>query len=485
MTRRVWPFRASALVDLIHLGAMAAAVVLALVTYVAVVHAGSRLISTWRTFPAQLGWHWITIDVVLLAALVLGLAIILRLRRHRLLFALAIAATLRLGAVVLIESPVIADWERYHRIAIRIAEGGAPFDIVPTGWPLALSIPYAVFGPQPWLGGLLNAAFGVATVWLVFRLAAPRFGEVAAGVGAYLLAVSPDQVFMTPILGSETLYAMLVTGAAAVLFVPGVTAVVASGIALGASQYVRATTIYVIVAFLAVMPMLPQWRRKVLAILVAVAIVLVPVLVHNRVTHEEWSIATSRFGGWTLLIGTNQTHNGTYNVDDLRFVGVPPETDEGNRIAREEAIRRITSDPVGFGGLVVRKFNVLWGPGYWGIRAAGADWPADQQRGLSMAAQLVYAAMMVLAAAVGWRLRRDPLVILVLALVAVTSAVHSFIEVSDRYHAFVVPLVCLLAGVQIARLWTRSGRGDTTEPPNAPSSVGPMAPEPTVRAPSH
>ena len=176
-------------------------------------------------------------------------------------------------------------------------------------------------------------------------------------------------MFATPILGSDTLYALLVTAAAAAIFVPRVRSALLGGALLGASQYVRATTIRVLPAFLAVLRLLPAWRARVLAVLLAAGIVLLPVFVHNRIAHDEWSIATSRFGGWSLLVGSNQSHDGMYNTDDLALIGGPSAfgSDAADRLAQTLAIQRITRDPGGFAGLVVRKFNVLWGSGYWGI----------------------------------------------------------------------------------------------------------------------
>jgi hypothetical protein len=405
----------------------------------------------WRSFPSYTGARGFLLDAVGLAGILLGLVLVIRINRFKLPILLALAAGLRLLAVILVESPVIADWERYHRIAARISEGGAVFDIVPPGWPLALSVPYALFGPHPVLGGLLNAGLGVAAVWLVYRLATLHLGTASASAGAYLLAVSPDQVLMTPILGSEALYAFLVTAAASAAFLPGLLPAAMTGAALGASQYVRATSVYVLPAFLALLATQPQWRTRVPALTLAALVMLLPVIAHNRMAHDEWSVSTSRFGNWTLLVGTNQHHNGIYNVDDLRLIGGQPTTPEGSRLAQRIALQRITSDPAGFAALTVRKFNVLWASGFWAVRATGTDRPAAAQHALNLFAQVIYAAILVLAASGAWRLRREPVVILLLALVGLMTAAHAVIEVSDRYHAFVMPLMCMVAGFEVAR----------------------------------
>jgi 4-amino-4-deoxy-L-arabinose transferase-like glycosyltransferase len=314
-------------------------------------------------------------------------------------------------------------------------------------------VPYALFGPHPWLGELLNAALGVATAWLVHRLALMSFGSVAAAVALYLFAISPDQIFMTPILGSETLYALLITAAALALVIPGLRSAIAVGVALGASMYVRATTAFVAVAILVAAPLVLAWPRRLIVIALTAVVIMVPVVIRNQIDYGEWSLSTSRFGAWSLLIGTNQEHNGVYNTDDLRFVGGRPETIEGNRLAQDEAIRRITSDPVAFAGLVVRKFEILWGSGDYGIRAAGSAGARDPRNAFADLSQLIYVAIVLLATATAWRLRKNAVVLLTLAIVVVISVVHSFIEVTPRYHAYVIPLLCILAAPEAIRRW--------------------------------
>jgi len=73
----------------------------------------------------------------------------------------------------------------------------------------------------------------------------------------------------------------------------------------------------------------------------------------------------------------------------------------------------------------------------------------------------IWAAILVLATATAWRVRRHPVVVLTLAVVTILVLVHTFVEVSPRYHASIVPLLCVLAGVTAARWWSR---GDAVEP---------------------
>jgi 4-amino-4-deoxy-L-arabinose transferase-like glycosyltransferase len=437
----------------------AAILVLASASAVAVL--GGKLSDDWRTFPLILDGAWLAIVAVALMAAAGGLLAMMRLPSHRLLVGLLLAGGLRVAAVWLIETPLFGDYQSYHNLAVRISQGGDHWSNVPTGYSIVLAIPYALFGPQPVLGELLNVGFGVATAWLVYRLAHQMFGEPAGAAALFLFAIAPDQVLMTSVLATEPLYTFLVTVAAAMLFMPRLAAAAVAGLALGASQYVRTTTMLIAPAFFAVIPLLTRWRPRLLVVVVFFAIAVVPIIRHNVLAYDEWSISTSRRGAWSLLVGTNQQYSGAYNQKDVGDPSIHQWSAEAARIAQAKAIQRITSDPVGFGGLAVRKFYSLWAGGDYAVWIAVPGGSQATRSGLSLISQAIWAAILVLATATAWRVRRHPVVVLTLAVVTILVLVHTFVEVSPRYHASVVPLLCVLAGVTAAR-WR--SRGDAVEP---------------------
>lgn len=416
---------------------------------------GAKLSDDWRSFPLFLDWTWLLIDAVVLMAAAAGLFAMLRLPRHRLAVGLALAAGLRLAAVALIASPMTGDWRSYHQLAERIAQGGGLWSNIPTGYSVVLAIPYAFFGPQPWLGEVLNVGFGVATAWLVYRLAHQLFGEPAAAVALYLFAIAPDQVLMTPVLATEPLYTLLLTLAASMLFMPRLAAAALAGLALGASQYVRTTTMLIAPAFFAVVPLLARWRPRLLVLVAVFAIALVPIVRHNLIQYGDWSISTSRRGAWALLVGTNQKYSGGFNMEDAGDPNIHQWSAEAARIAQAEAVRRITSDPVAFGGLVVRKFYSFSASGDYAVWIAIPEAPQAVRSGLALISQAIYAAILVLAMVTAWRARSNPVVVLSLAVLTILALVHAFLEVAPRYHASLVPLLCVLAGVQAARWWLK------------------------------
>jgi hypothetical protein len=224
-------------------------------------------------------------------------------------------------------------------------------------------------------------------------------------------------------------------------------------------------TMLIAPSLFAIIPLLDRWRVRVLLVLVAFAIALVPIVRHNLIQYGELSVATSRHGAWSLLLGTNQKYSGRFNLEDLALVGGQPWTAEAARIAQDEALRRISADPIAFGSLVVRKFEGLWASGEYGIWTALPDAPQATRSGLVLLSQAIYASIVVLAALAAWRIRRQALVILTLGFLSTMTLAHAFLEIMPRYHAPVVPLICILAGVQAAR-WLA---GDETEQGSAAS----------------
>lgn len=418
---------------------------------------GGKLRDDWRAFPQFLDWTWLLVDAAVLAAAAAGLLIMLRLPRHNLLVGLLLATGLRAAAVLLVDAPLDRDWQQYHQIAVRISQGGDIWSNIPTGYSLALAILYRLFGPEPAVAQFANIGFGVATAALVYCLTGRIFGRRAASVALYLIAIAPDQVLMTPVLATEHLYTLLLMVAVAAVFLPRLVGAIIGGLALGASQYVRTTTMLVMPAFLAVWPLLAAWRNRLIAFAFCLAIALAPAVFHNRVAYGEWTISTSRRGAWSLLVGTNQKYSGQFNLEDVGPPGSQDWSDEAARAAQAEAIRRITSDPMGFAALAVRKVFSYSASGDYAVWIAMPTAAQAVRSGLSFISQAVYAVIMVLALAAAWRFRRNAIVVLSLWTMTILAATHAVLEVSPRYHASIVPLLCVLAGAQAAAWSTQRG----------------------------
>jgi len=69
-------------------------------------------------------------------------------------------------------------------------------------------------------------------------------------------------------------------------------------------------------------------------------------------------------------------------------------------------------------------------------------------------AQAAYLAILGLALFGLWRMRRalPGTAVVILAMVAALALAHTFVEIQPRYHAYVEPLFCVLAGPGVAAL---------------------------------
>ncbi len=385
------------------------------------------------------------------------------LRMHPLATGLAVLLVSRLVLVIAIPTPLISDFLRYHNLAIEVASRGPAWELVPIGWPVVLGAAYAVLGTNPMVGELLNVALAFVTGYLVYDIGLHAFGRRAGALGLWLFAVAPAQIIYVVVLGTEALYGALIVAAVWVVVRLGwgrVLTGVAAGALLGASQYVRATTPALIPAFALAAFLGPIRPRAAglaaVALVMSFLLVLAPVILHNLETQGVPSVSTSSYGAWTLLVGMDPRGNGTYNAHLLVEVGGgkmgSPDFD---RRALALAMARIGGNPVGVAALMVRKI-----PGMWADESYGVKWvfhpknirafemtSATTRRLLTLASQSAYACLTVMAAIAVFR-RRPPnqtLLLITLVFLAV-AAVHLVVEIQPRYHAYLVPLMCVVAG---------------------------------------
>ena len=380
-----------------------------------------------------------------------------------LLAGLVLTAMLRLAAIVWVHPSLVSDWRYYHDLAVSIANGGTWFADVPTGYPLMLAPLYALLGATPIFGEILNLGFALWTAAMVYIIAGTRFGPQAAAAAIYLFAIFPSQILMSTVLGTEVAYAAFVATAVAVAVVPADNSwrwTVALGVVLGLSQYVRSTSMLLLPAAVVL-----SWLRlrsgwtvaaRTAVVVLVFLVVMIPAVVANLVAGAGPSVTTSRYGGWSLLIGLNTRSVGRYNVDDIQLVGLTPGTVAWDRRASELAIERLASNGLANVDLAMKKFPVFWGGEDYGAGWTAVPlWDLGQPVGRFelITSQLVYAGVLLLAVAgvvVGRRTWRQPTELLILMVAMSVAVLHTFLEIQPRYHAYVIPLLCVLAGGAIA-----------------------------------
>jgi hypothetical protein len=377
-------------------------------------------------------------------------------RTHALATGLVAVLATRLIDVALVPAPLVSDFLTYNQLGVQISEHGPMLAAVPTGYPMALGVVYALFGAQPVYAQLLNCLIAVATAALVYDTARRLWDGNAARWALWLFALAPAQILMTSVLASEAPYGLLLMLAVWLAVRLGsrrFAAALAIGGVLAASDYVRATSPALIPAF-AVLPFVASVRLRVAtawaaALALAFLLVLVPVVAWNLQRQGVLSISPSNYGGWSLLVGTDPAHNGQYNAALINVVGGTPGTPEFDQRAGQIAIERLRAKPLQFLELAVKKFPLMWAIDNYGVfYTMGTASNSDASASLLLLSQAAYLATVGLALAGLWRVRGavPPAVTTMILILATLVVVHSFLEVEPRYHAYLVPIFCILAG---------------------------------------
>jgi len=179
------------------------------------------------------------------------------------------------------------------------------------------------------------------------------------------------------------------------------------------------------------------------------------------------SISTSDYGGHSLYIGTYEPSGGRFSQEasDFLVAQAGPDVQARSELGMELALQRISDDPVGIAALAVRKQDTLWGTEHYGVQYGIKQSLADSPQHPSATAPLLLSQgfyVLVLVAATGglWLRRRQPdaLIPLVITMIWTVSAIHALLEVRDRYHSYVIPLLLPLAAIAVTSLLSVLGR---------------------------
>lgn len=256
------------------------------------------------------------------------------------------------------------------------------------------------------------------------------------------------------------------------------------GVVLGLSQYLRPTTFVLLPVFILARAWnATRWRHVLLETLVpmtlAFLLVLVPIVAWHLSTRGVLDISTSAYGGSSLYHGTNVDSGGRWSAKASRELTELAGDDqwERTRVGQQLAIGRVRDDPLGIIVLAIRKQDTLWGrESYgirYGIRRELATQPSAPRAVLpTLASGTFYAALLALAAA-GLYLRRrrtDALSALLVSASLLVSLMHGLVEVRDRYHAYLVPLLMPIAAYAVATIVDRGARRRTRAVPGIPDA---------------
>lgn len=369
----------------------------------------------------------------------------------------------RLAVGLLADAPVDGEMLAFDGLARGMLAGECCFSDRPMGYPLLLAGAYAVLGPGEAAGEALNLGLGLLSGVVLFALVRAHAGARPAVLALYLFALWPAGAMLSNARLSETLYVLLLLLAAlASLSGRGWRSAGLGGLLLGAAQYARPTTLALLPAFMLarLWPSAPL-RQAVLGTVLPLAagslLLLTPVVAYNLEAHDELSLSTSAYGGWSLYIGTDVRSDGRWSAQAASEIEglTPGGIWEDSAAATAIAVQRIQADPAGFALLAARKFAILWGSEDFGviyglgrgsIAAPAATFPM-------LLSYVFYALLAGLAALSMFRRRRDfdRLTVLCVGVTLIVALIHVFVEVRDRYHAYLTPLFIVLVALEAPR----------------------------------
>lgn len=397
---------------------------------------------------------------------------------------LAVAAVLRVAHVLALRplplfDRLIIDSELYDAWAQRVAAGdwlsevlGRPFYMDPL-YPYFLGVVYGTVGRDLLVVRLLQVAMGVATCWLVARLATRLDGPLAGNVGAALLAAFGPSIFQEGEFEKTALGVLLATGALVLFLRDGWRPRLAAGALLGLAALTRGNILLLGAAGVAYLLVL-RAPRAALAFAGGAALVLAPVTARNVVVGGEWVLAGAG-AGQNLYTGNNPANpDGAYH--SVPFARPQTAHEEGDFLAEaerrtgrkltareasafwtRETLRHVAAQPAFAAGVLARKVALFWSDvevaDAWEMGFVAGFSPVLRLPLVSFAVLLGLAVLGVAAAARS----RDGRIVLAYVLLYAASVIAFFIF--SRYRLHVAPPLAALAGVGVVSAARRAAAG--------------------------
>jgi 4-amino-4-deoxy-L-arabinose transferase-like glycosyltransferase len=436
-------------------------------------------------------WNQVRFITWLVYPLALGLAVLIFITAGRkfveriptiwfLLAAIVLFTFSRLAWLYLVPTLPTSDFVVYNNLAQIILNGSSlvaqyttewPLRLYSLGYPMVLAGAYAIFGVQLRVAKLLSLFLGVLSLLLMYTTTRRFSGEGAARWAVLLFLFWPAQLAFTSVLASEHL-ATLLTLAGMTIIAPILTGkdfswprLVIAGLCFGFGFATRNTGLLVFLASMLALLFIP---KSMLLRGGAAAALMVGYWGASSLYRQAVYLRTQVFpvtsSAFSLLVGVNVDAGGVWNWDDYRYMTSFSTYEEGAAAARAEGIRRIQADPYGVGLLTLKKVGSLWGGEgfsiYWSTLNLVLDrfrWDlATFTRNFMIVSQTFYIAIWILTVAASFHIIRKPTGDLNMPLMALlgSTLLHALLEVQDRYHYVLMPLVFLVVSVGIAQRWS-------------------------------
>jgi len=405
------------------------------------------------------------------------------------------AAAVRLAWVGLSKWQPLPDDDafRYDWFARNLAAGhgfihlnGEPTAFWPPGYPFLLAALYKLLGTNALWGQLLNAGLGVGVVALTYLVGRRALSQRSALLAAALVAFFPSLVLFTGVTLSETAFTFFVLLILWILLQeqerrrPHLPSLALVGIVAGYAALIRGQALLLpVIAIPFWWVASRNWRYTALrfaAVAAFTVLTVAPWTIRNALQMNAF-VPISTNVGVDLWIGHHDGASGRNELAD-ELVYSHPDLDSVSRevVVNNEGFRRAfefaLQQPLTELQLLARKLFYLYYHDEEGLRwnegHGGQPWLSATVRStLRALSDGYYYLVMALALAgsllLGRRLRR-PGLLLAMATIVYWTAIHLVFCANPRFHAPVMPLVCLFAAVALEWLLLQPAPS-TSRPP--------------------
>jgi hypothetical protein len=393
------------------------------------------------------------------------------------------AAAIAIGFIVLVvlrvylssqlDGPVQGEPGTYAKAAASLLTSEWDFYGRPMAYPIAVAAALNVVGDVQLATEIVNLLVAVLAGGAVLGLARGLYGPRAGALALLGYAVWPAAALMTVVSIPQIAFDLAVVAAAwvAVALPPGWRSGALTGAILGLGQYLRPTAAFLLPAYVLALLWHGGSRRAlgtaIASLVVAFLVILIPVVVYNLDRTGSLSISTSDYGGHVFYQGTYEPSGGRFSQQaHQELVAIAgPDPLEWSRIGTQIAMQRIRDDPLGIAALGVRKQDTLWGTEHYGVQygigQSLRDRPQHRNATVPMLLSQGFYALVLLTATLGLWLRRrrpDALAPLAIVLIWTISAMHALLEVRDRHHSYVIPLLLPLSALALTVLYEKLSR---------------------------
>ncbi len=385
---------------------------------------------------------------------------------------------IRVAWVLLINTPVVSDFEFYYSYAKNTAAGVYkdyhntclifPHRI---GFPMLLSIIFKIFGSSILVAKIFNVVCSALLVVLVYIISEKLFSKKAAIYSGLLMVFWPAQIMYTSVVASEHLFMVfilafiwwMIKGFTTSTYSKQILFFSLGGTALAIAQYLRPIALVIAIAIVMtafIVYGFKQWKHLLLSFIATIIgfnLFFIPMtMVTEQLTDLNLRDTSS---GYSLLVGMNQESSGQYNKTDEAILSeYDLEMEAVHDAAFQRAIGRVVENPTGTFLLAFKKYAIMWGGDIYGYQWSINDLEGDNILSnfmlkhpmiFRLISHLYYQFILLvsLIGVISLRKRKPDISLVFVQLLFLSQVgLHLLIEVQSRYHVFGVVMLMLIAG---------------------------------------